>query len=539
MRAGSRSKLPPTAIASRAHEDVAGSPADQEAALTDAMMAKQSLQDLLRLTDQSALRSGSASQPGTASTTSQQEIAFRAIAAALQAQGASAITPSTQSPSSSSAGVPSMATLQAQLRAASAIAAKHGAAAGKAESKDIQDHKFWSTQPVPKSKSDLSSSDSGEGPIEADKAHDEIRAEPYPLPKEFEWCVVDIGNEAELKELYTLLTENYVEDDDAMFRFDYSADFLAWALKPPGWLPQWHVGVRVAANKKLVAFISAIPARVRARANTKAMVEINFLCSHKKLRSKRLAPVLIREITRRVHLTGVFQAVYTGGARLPTPVSTCRYFHRSLNPRKLIECGFSQLGRNMTMQRTLKLYKLPDTVATPGWRKMEKKDIKRVREMVEGYLSRFELAQEWSDDEVEHWFLPRDGVVGSFVVEDPAASEVTDFLSFYSLPSSVIGNERHKSIQAAYMFYYVPKGWDKQGEHADADRSARLHEIVVSGLITARNLGYDVFNCLNLMENSHFLEELKFGRGDGELNYYLYNWRTYEVKPEMMGLVML
>jgi glycylpeptide N-tetradecanoyltransferase len=52
------------------------------------------------------------------------------------------------------------------------------------------------------------------------------------------------------------------------------------------------------------------------------MVEINFLCVHKKLRSKRLAPVLIKEITRRVHLQGIFQAVYTAGSMLPTPVSS-------------------------------------------------------------------------------------------------------------------------------------------------------------------------------------------------------------------------
>jgi glycylpeptide N-tetradecanoyltransferase len=31
------------------------------------------------------------------------------------------------------------------------------------------------------------------------------------------------------------------------------------ALKPPGWKKEWHVGVRVASNKKLVAFISGIP----------------------------------------------------------------------------------------------------------------------------------------------------------------------------------------------------------------------------------------------------------------------------------------
>ena len=54
------------------------------------------------------------------------------------------------------------------------------------------------------------------------------------------------------------------------------------------------------------------------------MVEINFLCVHKKLRSKRVAPVLIKEITRRVNRTGIFQAVYTAGVVLPKPVASCR-----------------------------------------------------------------------------------------------------------------------------------------------------------------------------------------------------------------------
>ena len=54
------------------------------------------------------------------------------------------------------------------------------------------------------------------------------------------------------------------------------------------------------------------------------MVEINFLCVHKKLRSKRVAPVLIREITRRVNCKGLFQAVYTAGVVLPRPVASCR-----------------------------------------------------------------------------------------------------------------------------------------------------------------------------------------------------------------------
>lgn len=66
------------------------------------------------------------------------------------------------------------------------------------------------------------------------------------------------------------------------------------------------------------------------------MVEINFLCVHKKLRSKRVAPVLIREITRRVHMKGIFQAVYTAGVVLPKPVSTCRYTYDGYEIRKKI-----------------------------------------------------------------------------------------------------------------------------------------------------------------------------------------------------------
>ena len=38
-------------------------------------------------------------------------------------------------------------------------------------------------------------------------------------------------------------------------------------------------------------------------------------------------------------------------------------------------------------------------------------------------------------------------------------------------------------------------------------------------------MGFDVFNALDLMDNKHFLEKLKFGVGDGFLQYYLYNWK--------------
>ncbi len=94
--------------------------------------------------------------------------------------------------------------------------------------------------------------------------------------------------EANVKEVYNLLYENYVEDDDNMFRFDYSAEFLAWALMPPGFRREWHVGVRSTANKKLVAFISGIPQKMRVYKEQVMMVEINYLSVQSRSNSMRL-----------------------------------------------------------------------------------------------------------------------------------------------------------------------------------------------------------------------------------------------------------
>jgi len=89
------------------------------------------------------------------------------------------------------------------------------------------------------------------------------------------------------------------------------------------------------------------------------MAEINYLCVHKKLRAKRLAPVLIKEITRRVNLTNVWQALYTAGAVIPTPLTTTTYFHRSINTKKLVEVGFNSLPMDTSMARYVKMNKLP------------------------------------------------------------------------------------------------------------------------------------------------------------------------------------
>ena len=58
----------------------------------------------------------------------------------------------------------------------------------------------------------------------------------------------------------------------------------------------------------------------------------------------------------------------------------------------------------------------------------------------------------FSEDEVAHFFLPLNGVMHSMLVEGDQG-EITDFISFYALNSSILGHEKYDKLYAAYAFY--------------------------------------------------------------------------------------
>ncbi|KAI5071508.1 hypothetical protein GOP47_0013759 [Adiantum capillus-veneris] len=280
-------------------------------------------------------------------------------------------------------------------------------------------HAFWETQPVGQYRDRERQLE--EGPIDPPQDVSEIRQEPYNLPKNFEWCTCDVNSDENAAEIYNLLSTNYVEDDENMFRFNYSKEFLRWALQPPGW------------------------------------------------------------------------------------------------------CCAPDSYSNLT----IKLYRLPDTTATPGFRPMERHDVPAVRRLLHTYLSQFVVAPDLSEKDVEYWLLPIENVISSYVVEDPDSREITDFCSFYTLPSTILGNKNYSDLKAAYSYYNVAT-------------KTPLLQLMNDALIVAKRNMYDVFNALDIMHNQSFLKELKFGPGDGHLHYYLYNYRlNTAMAPSGLGLVLL
>ncbi|CAL9699137.1 unnamed protein product [Knipowitschia caucasica] len=377
---------------------------------------------------------------------------------------------------------------------------------------------FWDTQPVPK----LGDTISSHGPVADGERR--VRAEPYSLPQGFSWDTLDLSSAAVLKELCTLLNDNFTVEDDNTLRLDFTEEFLKWTLQSPQWLPQWHCGVRVDSNKKLVGFIAAVPTDLTVYAKEINMVQVRLLCVHKKLRQKRMTPVLIRELSRRVAQRGVQQGLYSAHVVLPTPLSTCSYWHRSLNTRKLMELKYPGVRQDIAVQRAVKLNKLRDATKTAGLRAMTRADIPALHSLLQSNKSKFDLSTNFSVQGVEHWLLPRDRLTFSYVIQGEDGG-LSGAFSFFSLSWEVLNDPQHLELREAQLLFCLCP-------------SADLKDVMEDALVLAKAKGFDVFTALDVMDNKTFLENLKFNMSGKRTHTYLYNWKCPTVNPDKVGFVL-
>ena len=118
------------------------------------------------------------------------------------------------------------------------------------------------------------------------------------------------------------------------------------------------------------------------------------------------------------------------------------------------------------------------------------------------HVSKFKVHPRFSVAEIEHFLLPRDKVIEAYVVPSDDGSEkfegpITDFISFYSLPSSVLKHPEYNVIEIAYAYYFVS---DK----------VPMEVLFENALILAKNKGFDVFNSLKIMGYEDAFEPNKF-----------------------------
>ena len=278
------------------------------------------------------------------------------------------------------------------------------------------------------------------------------------LPEGFIWRDIDISDNNTLDALHRFLLNNYVEGCD--MRFQYGKDLLTLALTPPGYKTQWYVAVF--SGNVMVGFIAAIPILISIDSHHQQSAAINFLCVHKKLRNHRLAPVLIKELTRRINSEGVYTAIYTRAITantFPTTsmsmtntsilghMATKQYWHRPINIKKLVNSGIiniSEFGQYVTLSRAIKLYAIKDTIQL---HKITPNDYQSAHELLSDHLKKFRMFNVFTINDFIHWFGEN---THTYVIRD---NTTTDFVSFYVLPSKVLTN--NEIINTAYLHHCV------------------------------------------------------------------------------------
>jgi len=218
------------------------------------------------------------------------------------------------------------------------------------------------------------------------KTKEEVSNKQNTLPEGFYWNQIDVKVSGDLSELYVLLRDNYVEDDSGTLRFDYSKEFLLWALNPPNAKVEWTLGIRDSASNELVGFGSGVPITMNSHGVDVPFAMINFLCLKKNIRKhKGLTPLILAEGIRRAEISDVLQLVYTSGRILPTPFASPMYWYRDLNPEKTLHIGYSAKPIHLSLEEYYTINHVPEDI-TMDLRPMTQEDVPQVTKLLNKHM---------------------------------------------------------------------------------------------------------------------------------------------------------
>ena len=370
--------------------------------------------------------------------------------------------------------------------------------------KDIKkEYKFWETQLVPKFNENNSDK---LGPIKSEIKYEDISKEPIELPeKDMEWVLIDINKKGELEKIYNFLIKNYYEVQE--YKEQYSLDFLKWQFSPIENNPHKNILLSIQKKGKIIGFFSGLPLKLSVYGKEILTYNISFLCIDSDYRHKKLAEYMFKEMFRRSYLEKVFQNIFVSKLLIPKPFAECTYYYANVKDK-------------------VKKYKLKKE-SSDKFRLMEKKDVKDVYNLISNSQKQFKIYSIFSEEEIEHWFIPIKNVIYSFVKEDEN-NNITDFTSFYVV-NALIDNMKEKWC---YIYFNI----------ATSMSSEKLFE---NALVLAEQSGIDYYigNSINNYEN--ILKKYKFNSNIededsyGSLKYYFNNFLCPETDGKDISIILI
>lgn len=398
------------------------------------------------------------------------------------------------------------------------------------------------------------------------------RASAVGLPKGYEWVAIDPKRPADLQRLTCFLAANALEDKEENFKLGWTSAHVERQLQyrvPPELerearakkeavekkiegdgleLPPLYVAVQASNTQKLVAFVAAIPVRLRLWHKVRQVYMVRQLCVFEKLRSMRVARVLIKELSRRIHLACKQQvgfaprvsnekdgseaeaveclpAFFTLGVHMPFRFLTeFAAYHRTLNHAKMTQAGFSptisaeESGVSHLGSILPNLLPLLPT------------DLPLVFPFVSSFFERFKIAISYNGAHFAHRYLPRDGYTFSYVLWSSSSPsplrKPIGFFSFSELHYDMSAPDAPvKQIRIAYVDVIFP-----------VDNLSLIKSLI----LIAHQLGFDEVEIGGNMEHLPLIieryPELMFKPGTGRALHYIHNWMCDEIEPKDWSL---
>ena len=370
--------------------------------------------------------------------------------------------------------------------------------------KDIKkEYKFWETQLVPKFNENNSDK---LGPIKSEIKYEDISKEPIELPeKDMEWVLIDINKKGELEKIYNFLIKNYYEVQE--YKEQYSLDFLKWQFSPIENNPHKNILLSIQKKGKIIGFFSGLPLKLSVYGKEILTYNISFLCIDSDYRHKKLAEYMFKEMFRRSYLEKVFQNIFVSRLLIPKPFAECIYYYANVKDK-------------------VKKYKLKKE-SSDKFRLMEKKDVKDVYNLISNSQKQFKIYSIFSEEEIEHWFIPIKNVIYSFVKEDEN-NNITDFTSFYVV-NALIDNMNEKWC---YIYFNI----------ATSMSSEKLFE---NALVLAEQSGIDYYignsinNYENIFKKYKFNSNIEDEDSYGSLKYYFNNFLCPETDGKDISIILI
>lgn len=345
---------------------------------------------------------------------------------------------------------------------------------------------------------------------------------PILLTKNLSWYDIDIDNDKDMKIVLNFLNNNY-HDAKSEISFCFTAELLKWQL---GFnKDNKKIAIGVMFKNKMVGCIFGVVRKLNLNGKLINGSETNLLCLDKKLRKLNLAPLMIKEITRRNNYNlKINNSIYTTSLVLPNILSTATYYERYVGFSRLMDIGMLDKGLLELGYDNIKNYfhKMVEIDKNhhnyTNIKSLTEEQLQECYNKLNEKLMSLYYSYIFDYKQFKHIFL--NDCVTAYVVF--SNDKITDMISYYKQPSRII--ESNTMINTYYLYYYF-------------NNKNNLESIVSLVINDAIKNNIDRIRVLGIMDYSK-LANFNFEDSEVKLNYYIYNWKCNKININKIGYLV-